>query len=235
MRIPIRRGCMLLLTLPIVSLADPVSVTTHSSGDMTADETVMAVLGLGSLPSGATLPYALTFTSSFDPETNRANWISHIDDKVTIDFRIGSQVYHYEGIAYSQAFRYDQSIHVDAYEHNVWLNTPGPSEGDYLLRFSHTLYNLPRGETGTRPLFPYYADAGDGATGYATVFAYPNNPDVSLRWEMPSNVAALSVQVGVVPEPAAFALMAAGLLTLGLRRFFSVQEGSSHCRDTRKP
>ena len=68
------------------------------------------------------------------------------------------------------------------------------------------------------PLSPLYADAGDGVAGSYAIDAVPGYPDVPLHWQMASMIAAFSVQVGVVPEPAPFALLAAGLLSPGLRR-----------------
>ena len=215
----IKCSCILLLGLPAAALADPVAVTTHSTGTSNVDSTILFALGLDNVTTTPFLPFEMMLTSTFDPNAIPSNWAYNNGGEVEIDFRIGDQVYHYGGRADSSVNFYDQSSSFDAYGHYISFSTPGPRDSSYIVRFSHTLYYLPDNPGATGPLSPLYADARDGVYGYYTIDAFPSYPDVPLHWQMSSTTdAMLSVQVGVVPEPAPFVLLAAGLLTLGLRR-----------------
>jgi hypothetical protein len=220
MSISIKRNCLLLLALPGIALADPRPVTTHSIGTSHIDNTVLSVLGLANLTTTTALPFELTLTSTFGPNTIPSFWAFNDGGEVAIDFRIGSQAFRYEGSATSSVNVYNQSPSTYAYSHYIRFDKQGPSEASYTVRFSHTLYYLPGSLGLSDPLMPFRADEKDGVYGYYTIDAIPTDPDVPLSWQMSSSNtnAALSVQVGVVPEPASFALLAAGLLTLGLRR-----------------
>ncbi|WP_020653189.1 PEP-CTERM sorting domain-containing protein [Massilia niastensis] len=224
MSILIRRSCMILLALPVAALADPVAVTTHSTGTSTVDNTILSALGLNSVATTAPLPYELTLRSTFDPGSDPLwppGWAYDFDSEVVIDFRIGSQVYHYDGTANSSVNRVSVSI-FDSYEHNIWFTTAGPPDANYTVHFHNRLYDLPGSMGLGGPLTPFDANesSGENVFGYYTINATPSNPDVPLSWSMQGPPATLSVHVAVVPEPASFVLLAAGLLTLGLRRRF---------------
>ncbi|MBQ5948492.1 PEP-CTERM sorting domain-containing protein [Massilia sp. ST3] len=223
MSILIKRLCMLSSVLPAMVLADPVAVTTHAAGTSSVDSTILFALGLDNGGGTALRPFELTLTSTFAPDSLSSNWAFNDGGPATIAFRIGDQAYRYEGAAHSAVNRYDQSAGFDAYTHAVWFTTPGPLDASYIVRFSNTLYYLPDNPQATGPLSPFQAATGDGADGYYTIDAFPGYPDVPLHWQMSSTDAALSVQVAVVPEPASCALLAAGLLTLGLRRRLGVK------------
>ncbi|MEH6435978.1 PEP-CTERM sorting domain-containing protein [Massilia sp. DD77] len=214
-----RRACMFVLGLPALVLAEPVSVTTHSTGTSNVDSTILFALGLDSVTTAPFLPFELTLRSTFEPDAIPSNWAYNDGGEVAIDFRIGDQEFHYGGRADSSVNLYDQSTSFDAYGHVISFNTPGPPDSSYIIRFSHTLYYLPDNPGAAGPLSPLYADARDGVYGHYTIDAFPSYPDVPLHWQMSSTTdAMLSVQVGVVPEPAPFLLLSAGLLTLALRR-----------------
>jgi hypothetical protein len=216
-----QRCCALLLALPVAALAAPVSVVTHSTGTSSTDNTILSALGLDSLTSTAPLPYELTLSSTFDPDANPPTsnaWAYDYGGEVAIDFRIGSQVYHYDGPANSAANL--QSGSLDTYEHHIWFDTPGPPTANYSVHFYHTLAGLPGSMGLGGPLTPLDADENDGVYGYYNINAYPSNPDVPLSWQMASYNATLSVHVAPVPEQATYVLLAAGLLTLGVRRRF---------------
>lgn len=219
-----RSSCsaMLLLALPIVALADPVTVTTHLTGLSTTDNTIlMGALGLNGVTNADLLPYDVTLKSTFDPDKDPlppTQWAYDYGGEVVIDFRIGSQVYHYEGPANSSAYRTSSSV-FDSYEHHLWFNTPGPSSSNYTVHFYDRLYYLPGSMGLSGPLTPLDADesSGESVFGYFSLNAYPSNPNVPLSWSMEGVGTTESVRVPAVPEPAPFAHLAVGLLTLGLR------------------
>lgn len=211
-----KRYCMLLLALPVAALAEPVVVKTHSIGTSLVHNTVLGALGLDSVESTVPIPFELTLTSTFLPGPLFSEWAYNDGGEVEIDFSIGDQNFHYVGAANSSVNLYAHSLNYDSYNHYISFDTPGPTSSNYTLGFIHTLYSLPGSHGQNGPLAPLYADESDGAFGYYTIRAAPSNPDVPLSWEMSSANAALSVQVVVIPEPAPFALLTAGLLALGL-------------------
>jgi hypothetical protein len=218
MRSPIKHAWMLLIALPVAALADPVSVTTHSTGTTYLDDTVLAAMGLQTTASATELPYELTLTSTYDwsgPLPARGIWATQSDSEVVIDFRVGTMHYHYAGIASSSAVLYTPfSNSGDGYQHEIWL----AQEPYDALNF----VNRGIGPTGSLgpggALTPLDVDSAsvDGQYG---ISAYHSNDEYTFSWNMFADASTLSVQVASpVPEPAPFALLATGLLALGLRR-----------------
>lgn len=219
----IKRSCMLLLALPLLAVAEPVTVTSHSTGIHRTDDATLGttnsmlnVLGLDPLPSTAPLPYALTLTSTFDTDTmpsTESFWAQAIGE-VVVDFRIGAQVYHYAGPANSIAHLAAQSVGAEEYSHTIWLETP-----NYYHGFGHAMLG-PAGSMGEfNPLAPLDVDESRLTDFSARLnFALKAEP-ISFGLEPIS--ATMSVHVAVVPEPASFALLAAGLAALALPRLRS--------------
>lgn len=165
-------------------------------------------------------PYALTLTSIFDSDDPWArDYGSSYGGKVEIEFRIGTQVYHYEGPANSDVDRTSVSL-LDSYQHHIWFNTNSVPDTGFTVHFYNEMYYFP-GDTGQEgPLVPLYADekSSKNVFGHSSVVMYPFNPDLPYRWSMDGTVATVSVQVAAVPEPVQYAMFGVGLLALALWR-----------------
>lgn len=219
----IKRTCMLLLALPLVALADPVTVTTHSTGinstnqsSLGATNVLLNVLGLEPLTSNAPLPYELTLTSAFDTDTlpSPESFSAQAYGDVVIDFRLGTQVYHYAGPANSQAHLAAQSAAVEEYSHTIFFVTP-----NYGYGFAHDLQGPPGSLGQFNPLAPLDVDESK-LTNYSahlffTLFAEP------ISYSVDPTSSTMSVHVAAIPEPASFVLLAAGVATLALPRLLS--------------
>jgi hypothetical protein len=223
MSILIKRSCAFLLALPLAAAAAPVAVTTLSTGVHHTNEatpgatnSLLNVLGLDPLTSTAPVPYALTLTSTFDTDalpSPQSFWAQAYGD-VVIDFRIGTQDYHYAGPASSTAYLAAQSADVEEYSHTVWLDTP-----NYRYGFVHDMRG-PSGSLGEYdPLAPLDVDQSRltdySAHLFFNLFAEP------IDFSLDPVSATMSVHVAAVPEPASFAQLAAGLGMFALLRMFS--------------
>jgi hypothetical protein len=224
MPILIKPCCTLLLALPLVAIADPVTVTTRSTGTHITNDSslggtnsMLNVLALDPLTSTAPLPYELTLTSTFDTDTMpspESFWAQAYAD-VVIDFRIGTQAYHYAGPANSIAHLAAQSANVEEYSHTIWLETP-----NYYYGFTHDML-APSGSLGQyNPLAPLDVDESDLTNFSAHLYFNLKAEPISFGLDPVSST--MSVQVAAaVPEPASVALLAAGLATLALPRLLS--------------
>ena len=218
-----KRICLLLLAAPLALMAAPVTVTTHSAGIIDLNFVslgyafhVMNVLGLEPPTTTGPLPYELTLRAEFDTDTmvgGQAFWAYSYGADVMVDFRIGTQAWHYAGPANSTVNLYDQTIYVSDYGHSVWFETPHFTYGFY-----HHLFGPPASIGIFNPLATLYADQDDGVYGSATIFFNPDAPEVDDVFSIGGAGPVISVNVAPVPEPASFVLLAGGILTLGLLR-----------------
>jgi hypothetical protein len=225
MSIPIKRFCVLLLALPLTAVAEPVTVTTHSTGvhrtndaSLGATNSLLNVLGLDPLTSTAPLPYALTLTSTFDTDAmpSPESFWAQAYGAVVIDFRIGTQAYRYAGPTSSTAYLAAQSANVEEYSHTVWLDTP-----NYRYGFVHDL-RAPSGSLGQyNPLAPLDVDQSRLTDYSAHLFFNLVAEPIDLSLDPVSST--MFVHVAAVPEPASFALLVAGLAALALPRLLSLR------------
>ena len=207
---------MLLLALPLAAVAVPVTVTTHSTGihqvndaSIGATYSLLNVLGLEPPTSAARLPYALTLESTFDTDimARPGSFQGQAYDDVVIDFRIGTQAYHYAGPAYSMAHLGFQSANVEELGHTIFIDTP-----NYRYGFVHELLGAPGSLREYDPQAPFDIDESRlthfSAHLFFNLFAEP------ISFSVDPVSATMSVHMTPVPEPASFALLAAGLATL---------------------
>jgi hypothetical protein len=223
MSLLIKRSCALLLALPLVAVADPVTVTTHSTGFQSTTDaslgnanSMLNVLGLEPLVPGAPVPYDLTLTSTFDTNTlpSPESFWAYAVGNVVIDFHIGTQTYHYSGAANSTAHLAGQSANVEEYGHTIGFETP-----NYFYGFAHEMTG-PTGSMGQfNPLAPLDVDESK-LTSYAAHISF-NLKAEPISFSMDPTTSTMSVHVAAVPEPGSFGLLAAGLATLALPRLLS--------------
>lgn len=199
--------CML-LALPLAALADPFTVTTRSSGIANVNPTVLYYLGMDNTIEASELPYELTISSTFDPVADlpgRGEPIFDRESQVAVEFRLGDMRFDYTGSGMTWASVYTPFDTGDAYWHEVQLDN---------LHFSQRGY-APTGTLGPGGAL-VMRELGGITGGIFWIDAYPPNPDAPGSWSM--NGAVNNFSVSAVPEPAAYALLAAGLFVLGWRR-----------------
>jgi hypothetical protein len=216
----IRRFCTLLLALPLVAVADPVTVTTHSTGVQNTNDASLAgansmlnVLGLDPLVPGAPVPYDLTLTSTFDTNSmpSPESFWAYANGNVVIDFHIGAQTYHYAGAANSSAHLAGQSANVEEYGHTISLEAP-----NYFYGFAHEMTG-PTGSMGQfNPLAPLDVDESK-LTNYSAHIGFSLKTE-PISFSMDPTTSTMTVHVAAVPEPASYALLAAGLAMFALPR-----------------
>lgn len=210
-----KRACLLLLSMPALALANPIVVTTHSTG-MT--EMVNADL--------KEVPYEITITSTFDltqvrefdvPEATGVDYrlmsVGYIP--YVIELTIGGEKFHYEGMGSGSLFHTvpDAAGTLESYEHEIRIDYPGGAYARYSVTGRGAAGSF--GEGGllaTRNIdggaaltssFDKSTGGGGGGINYSFGDGGPST---------------FSLQVSPVPEPASYALLIGGMLVLGLRR-----------------
>jgi len=219
----IKHASLVALALPAMALAEPITVTTHSTGIASVNPSSVYGLWMDYTSEPLDQPYELTLSTTFDwtgPLPAREEWASQVDSQVVVDFRLGAYDYHYAGKDWSDAILYTPySLGGDGYQHEVWVN-PHPEVYGYSFKFSHVLLG-PAGSMGPDGALAPGLVEGTAPAGYFNLTAYYSNDEYTFSFPMSADVSTFSVQVtSPVPEPAQFVLLAVGALTLGLRRRF---------------
>jgi hypothetical protein len=205
-----------LLALPLSALAEPVTVTTRSSGFVDPIPGAVYHLGIDLYDVGTgPLPYSLTLSSTFDPEHDGflegegGYWTP--DAAVAMQLQIGTQRYRYNGSATTRV----QVFGATGYEQEIGLIPDGIPRW---VTFISSSVDGPVGSGG--PFAPRTLALGPGQ-GSMRISTFLDDPDApSLSWEMRGEAAAVSLQVvSGVPEPAPAHALLAALATLGLWRW----------------
>jgi len=222
---PIKHARVLLCVLPVAALAQtatqPVTVVTKSTGTVEVESTVLRMLGAEHVQDAGTLPYELTLTSNYDwpgalpargEETN--SWYLR---SIAIDFRVGDHDFHYKGAGSAFANLRGFTGDADQYYHNVAFGT---KEAVYTTFYNFTQELLvPAGSLGPGGAMTPTGGEGSGLGGQLEISYMTPWLDSTRYYRMYGDIDSYSVQItSPIPEPAAFAMLAAGMLTLGLRR-----------------
>lgn len=201
--------CLSLLALPLAALADPVTVTTRSSGVIDPNPGAVYHLGMDLYDDrNGPLPYEMTLSSTFDPEqagfleAGPGYWTADAD--VVMQLQIGAERYRYDGSVdattslrvFDGGTGYEQRIGL------IPLGTPG------MVTFVSNRMDAPVGSGGLFAPRTLSLGAGQGVTRITTFLDDPEAP--SLSWEMHAGAASMSLQVAsAVPALApSYALMA---------------------------
>ena len=218
MLIHIKRCLILLVALPFAAAADPVSVTSRSTGMLTPS---YAATFLGLPQSDSPLPYELTVRSIIDPNAPGTDMVDNeqfgsrhviaIGSNLDIWLTIGTSSYHYSGTGNTNL----TTRQWDQYQHFITFNPP-EAIGNVYFMIDNTLV-APRGTFADYdPLSTRTVEYGPGMTYASTDFAvYPVNPDATWSHRMGAIVQTYSLQVSPVPEPASLGMLLAGVLALG--------------------
>lgn len=204
----------LLLALAAAAVADPVTVTTRSSGFIDANPGAVYHLGIDLYEARAPLPYNLTIGATFDPaadgflEGERTYWTP--DAAVALRLQIGTDTYRYDGtVSATTSLRVSEGG--SGYEQEIGLIPLGIPR--WVTFVSNTL-DAPVGSGGLFAPRTLSLGPGQGVMRIATFLDDPDAP--SLSWAMRADADAMSLQVvSGVPEPAPACALALGLGMVG--------------------
>jgi hypothetical protein len=221
----LKRYLMPLLVLPVVALADPVDVISRSSGMMVPNPVTQNRFDM-ELPgySEGTLPYQLTISSTFDPDTalySRGIEAWNFDSVVSISLVLGTATYHYAGTGTTFLRLFAAADGAEGEEHQISFVPPeSPSDTVWV---AHYLNGLAPATGLWAPRDVHVGPDGSGITEFSTI---PNNPDAPGYFSTSTHAGAMSLQlVSAVPEPGAPDMLAAGVITLGLWRAYRRRPG----------
>lgn len=216
---PIKSSLILLFALPMTAVADPVSVTVRSSGQIDLpDPLVLDRLGLET--PDESVPYQLTVRSIFDPGSagygDLRDLVIQDPGDLDISLKLGTQSYHFADKGYSDVQVYKIDDTTDGYEYDITFNPPEAS-GNYSMSIWNRMAAPTGTSTGHSPLATRSIDFG--THGFTQFVAFPSNPDAPGFWTMFPTIETYSLQVSPVPEPATLGMLAAGMLAVaGWRR-----------------
>jgi MYXO-CTERM domain-containing protein len=228
-----KRYLMSLLALPLVAVADPIAVTSRSSGLMAPNPITVFRLGI-ELPDdlGEKLPYQLTISSTFDTDTalySRGIEAWNFDSEVSISLSLGTKTYHYDGTGTTALSLFAASDGTEGEEHEI--SFVPPESPSHTVWVSNYLSGLAPSAGLWAPRYVHLGADGGALTRFDTL---PNDPEVPGYLSVSTNADTMSLQlVSAVPEPGSAGMLAAGVFTLGLwrqyRRRAGVRTGQLHC------
>jgi hypothetical protein len=211
----------LLLALPLAALADPISVTTRSTGSADPHPIVLDALGLDYWDySGGPLPYELTISSVFDPAGSgyfdEGFRVSDYGSQVSLSLTLGADTFQFasEGATSVQAYS-------GWYSHEIWFDSPRPGSGKILF-IANWLTGAPGLDSPPLTLHQLVTSEGN-----AQLDAMPSNPDAPGFWSMYGKADSVTLVTSPVPEPAPFGMLLGGVLVLGLWARLRHTSGSS--------
>jgi len=205
----------LLVALPLHAMAAPVSITTSTSGDHSiSNEYILDMLGIDRSNLGE-LPFEMTLQSNFDtditPAVPSGGALSIAGADITVTLHIGTGTFQRQGkgwtILGSGPAGYSQTVGLYGFG------------GRDSIDFGHIL-NVTQDAAADDPLVPRNLSASGASVGTMLVTLNELDPEWPQTWYMGGTVTSGTITVSAVPEPSAWAMMAAGLLavTVAARR-----------------
>jgi hypothetical protein len=208
---------MLAASLPPVASAAPVTVITHSVGTADyVDSAIMTALGAPGFPTGENT-YELTLQSNFDLDVNEYTGDTTSmyvrGALITMTLTMGAFTVEKTGIGTTQ-------LYLDAANENRYAQHALFREAFSNLYVSFvTWHNAAPGSVGGNVLEPRELTGEGAGSGGMGIDAIHTDPDVDIIFSMNggANRSAVSV-ISSVPEPAEWAMLAAGAVVIAARR-----------------
>ncbi len=204
-------------SLPLVASAAPVTVITHSVGTTAfVDSAIMTALGAPGFPTGENT-YELTLQSNFDLDVNDYTGDSTSmyvrDALITMTLTVGTFTVEKTGIGLTQ-------LYLDAASKNSYAQHALFREAfsNQYVSFA-TWHSAVPGSIGGNVLDPREL-TGDGAgSGSMSIDAILTDPNSDIIFSMDGAASSSTVSVvSSVPEPAEWAMLAAGAAVIAARR-----------------
>lgn len=204
-------------SLPLAASAAPVTVITHSAGTVAdVDSAIMTALGAPGFPTG-TSTYSLTLQSNFDLDLNDYTGDSSSmyvrGALITMTLTMGTFTVEKTGIGTTQL--YLDAVNKDSYAQHAFFRDAFSNQ---YMSFS-MWHNAVPGSIGGNVLEPREL-TGDGVgSGGIGIDAILTNPESDIIFSMYGEASHSTVSVvSSVPEPAEWAMLAAGVAVIAARR-----------------